>query len=51
VEQGGEFDQKAFDLRVREFELAFGNSTEPLSEPAKTLGTDTYEICSKLIDE
>ena len=49
VEQGVEFDQKAFDLRVREFELAFGNSTEPLLEPAMTLGADTYEICSKLL--
>ncbi|MBO4606043.1 MAG: alpha-N-acetylglucosaminidase [Bacteroidales bacterium] len=45
VLDGREIDQQAFDKAVREFELAFGNSTAPLKtvEPA-----DTYELCRRL---
>ena len=45
IENGQEIDQQAFDADIREFELAFGNSTEPL----KTVpAADTYELCRKL---
>ena len=45
VKDGREVDQQAFDAEVREFELGFGNSVEPLpaARPA-----DTYELCRKL---
>ena len=45
VIDGREVDQKAFDAEVREFELGFGNSVEPLPAVRKV---DTYELCRSL---
>lgn len=45
VEKGEAVDERAFAAQVREFELAFGNSVEPLPAPRKS---DTYELCRRL---
>lgn len=45
VEKGEAVDEKAFAAQVREFELAFGNSVEPLPAARKS---DTYELCRRL---
>ncbi|MBP5572184.1 MAG: alpha-N-acetylglucosaminidase [Bacteroidales bacterium] len=45
LEAGEELDQQVFDAEVREFELAFGNSVEPL---LTVPDADTYELCRRL---